>query len=1121
MRLRVRGLLPVVVLATIVGVFVPVSGAAQQLGVCQQAIAEAGTGQGTYGRYTLVQAPAVGRSKSQVVVGTDGPDQLVGGSGSDVLCGLGGNDLLLGGSGDDYLDGGDGSDLLKGGSGHDVLDGGEGPDELQGGSGDDLLDGAAAFDRLFGGSGHDTLRNGEVNDGGSGRNEVAPAPQVDISASMPRSMRDEITGDFLGRGYDQRMRVEGDANGNYFLKIYDSPSRGGELLQSTPGDLATPPKVQYGCGDEDEQICNANTWSQWSQPSSISCDGCFFNNYWNPFHFGTVYLAHNSTNIFMAGTKGNTVGTGGVEYQNVVNVLPAGGSCATQSCAEAVISLPTMFNNCDSCTGEVRSITVTSLATGNIGSTPYLAVGLSDGGVQIYNVSDPSSPQLTGTFTGNETGVDDSQTPPTALAWDPSGSGLLAVGVVARSDLGFFVKVNADGSIPGNWLAWGLNGGLELAIGVLSTAFGQRQDGTPVVAFGLNDGTVRLIDPLASGRETEQLAQSSPVNGVNAINPIPRFDGSSGGSDFAVSYQVTAGANMVGNGGLLRWDGTSANLTALPVTAGSPNTVTADWDEFRAWYPGIKQGRLRVDNSSGEPVTVTLHAASDSSSGCWYAPAWADSPAFPTAGIALATGQTSATYVMGAYTAGPDGSCAATSNADIWRGYLVITPVDHPADTRLVRLRLNRDLTVDVENQAGGATSVSVAQTPPHMSAFGLWTITVDTPAAPTPLAAPTVTPSRITPAAMTGPAVYRFDVTGASYTLANPYADQMAIPPLIVAGSVDGATWTELGALVPATAPTIVASGSQFELQLGPATFWWENASGQTAYEQIRVGFGSDGPQSAVVTLADVAAPPVPTNVTGAQISAPIDGAPVTPVDSGLDQAPMSVEVLGAVSSVLPPNDPSYQRIYYREELTTALITNLFPTAGGEFLGVSPYAGAYPNNGSAGGGQPGAFDGFHYVATTSPNPLNIIGHVVDHTGHPQASQPIEVRPTRIAPVNNSSSPGVIMLAGCTDTVTNTCLLAQPTSAASGALSPAMYLDTSNGVLIGLLTAVQATTAVSSLPLRLASGSAEHLLASATLTLSDTAATLTDTSAFLQGDRVDTNLVTHGMLVPVVNIPVS
>ena len=53
---------------------------------------------------------------------------------------------------------------------------------------------------------------------------------------MPRAMRDELTGDFLGRGYDQRMRAEDSS-----LNIYDSASLEGELLQSTPMDLAPPP----------------------------------------------------------------------------------------------------------------------------------------------------------------------------------------------------------------------------------------------------------------------------------------------------------------------------------------------------------------------------------------------------------------------------------------------------------------------------------------------------------------------------------------------------------------------------------------------------------------------------------------------------------------------------------------------------------------------------------------------------------------------------------------------------------------------------------------------------------------------------------------------------------------
>lgn len=103
--------------------------------LCQQAINEAGTGQGQFGRYTLVNAPAQGGSGSQVVVGTDGDDVLVGGSGSDILCGFGGDDILLGGSGNDILVGGPGSDQLFGESGGDTLIFDDADSRVEGGTG--------------------------------------------------------------------------------------------------------------------------------------------------------------------------------------------------------------------------------------------------------------------------------------------------------------------------------------------------------------------------------------------------------------------------------------------------------------------------------------------------------------------------------------------------------------------------------------------------------------------------------------------------------------------------------------------------------------------------------------------------------------------------------------------------------------------------------------------------------------------------------------------------------------------------------------------------------------------------------------------------------------------------
>ena len=155
--------------------------------------------------------------------------------------------------------------------------------------------------------------------------------------------------------------------------------------------------------------------------------------------------------------------------------------------------------------------------------------------------------------------------------------------------------------------------------------------------------------------------------------------------------------------------------------------------------------------------------------------------------------------------------------------------------------------------------------------------------------------------------------------------------------------------------------------------------------------------------------------------------------------------------------------------KLAGTLITNLFPTGPGAdlstFTGVSPYAGAYPNNGSAGGGgQSTTFDGFHYVATTSTVDHNILGYLANDSNPPLTSQTIDVHGTQIAPVtNNNNSPAAsgFTLTGCADFSTGACPLAPvTTNPTTGAVTPAMYLNTTSGIQIGLLTNLQATTAV-------------------------------------------------------------
>ena len=77
---------------------------------------------------------------------------------------------------------------------------------------------------------------GPATGGTVGHIAAAATTVKDHSIEMPRTARNETTGDFLGKGYEQRAVVEG-APGDKHLNIYDSEERGGALLRSTPTDL--------------------------------------------------------------------------------------------------------------------------------------------------------------------------------------------------------------------------------------------------------------------------------------------------------------------------------------------------------------------------------------------------------------------------------------------------------------------------------------------------------------------------------------------------------------------------------------------------------------------------------------------------------------------------------------------------------------------------------------------------------------------------------------------------------------------------------------------------------------------------------------------------------------------
>lgn len=101
-----------------------------------------------------------------IIIGTDGDDELVGTAGPDGIIGLEGDDFIKGLGGDDLIAGCDGDDTILAGAGDDQIAGDAlgffGNPDAEGG--DDTVKGGPGDDGIFGGPGDDNLRGGDGND---------------------------------------------------------------------------------------------------------------------------------------------------------------------------------------------------------------------------------------------------------------------------------------------------------------------------------------------------------------------------------------------------------------------------------------------------------------------------------------------------------------------------------------------------------------------------------------------------------------------------------------------------------------------------------------------------------------------------------------------------------------------------------------------------------------------------------------------------------------------------------------------------------------------------------------------------------------------------------------------
>ncbi len=984
---------------------------------------------------------------------------------------------------------------------------------------------------------------------------------TDISSGMPRTMRDELTGDFLGLGYDQRMRAEGSS-----LNIYDPPDRGGALKQSTFLDLEpAPDSVNYT--DDQNNDYDFHTYAQYtSYAGGNQCGGCF-QAVFNQYHVNTVYLAAAGGHLFIAGTKGDRVTNPGNQlpddgYRPLLYEVPYNGTCASEGCvassggqvAEFENEIGIQCHNFGGCLpfGDTRVIGPTSLAAGMVGSTPVVAIGLSDFGVYIGTASTVSSmPNGNGNQFGGMATPDAAQTPATALAFDPAGTGLLAVGALEYGNVGYSVQVDGNAHIT-SYQTWNFQPGTGLLPSPMSAAIVHDSSGRPLVAMGMTDGTVRLVDPTVSGAN---VVASSPATGnaVVAINPIPRIDDTGGADDYAVAEQ--SGSDIVNTtGAVLRYDEADQTIGKQALAAGGGHNLPRT--DFQSWYPGYKTGRFTVTNNSPDQVTVTLLQRSVSGYGCWYAPSFADGgQAFPqtTPGLTLASGQTSPTeYVMGAYTASTDGSCQGSDASAQWRAYLVVTPTAHPADARVVDLHLNKTLTagpevcdpadlqttgVDVCDQVGGSITVTATRQPAQLAAFGLYSINIGGPALPTPTASPQITATRLTVSPRNTNNVYRFDVGPMTYnvpgmTAAQPQI-QAVLPPLTVEGSTDGVNWTNLGLYMPVN--KLNSSGSTITVgsttgspgATGSGSFFWQNAASGPAYTNIRVQAGTTPPSpstTGIVLGSLPAPPPAASRITTVVASSGKNTSSTTVAlePNGVDQAQVGVVI--SASAALPTSDPAYNSVYYTDEYGS-VVTNLYrqddPTCSStscyaNFVGAQPSAGAYPNTPSSGSSRRDVVAGtvdYDYVSSTGASRL-ITAHA--GTGPGATVQPITINGNTLDLTSSGTTAATgFSLEGCADFANNstTCTLAPittPTAGASG--RPALYQARvpDGGPLLGAQLLYQAQNSQGSLPLNWKSGGVKENLEPTTPKVSTTLVKMSPNN-YLTDDDVDIYLATHGI----------
>ncbi|MER7960071.1 hypothetical protein [Streptomyces sp. NPDC096030] len=893
---------------------------------------------------------------------------------------------------------------------------------------------------------------------------------VDESDRLPALKTNEVTGDFLGLGYDQRAALEEPGAGTSVkLRIYD---RNGSKLKETT----------LGVGD-------------WNKAGA---------------HFGLAEKAHLSGVKIAAGGDGHLYVAG---YGKVTDT--AWGS--------AILKI-------DPRPGEMKQVgnvvlgnvavpeiagtwapIVTSLDVGLVNGTEILAAGQSAAGVRFYSTGDMASQ--------GAMFEDWNRNPEWGWARD-------LVSAVKFSGAGA-VKTPEGAQVTGlavGRLAYDAGSYSTHALYLVDPAakkilkqdvetahYGSGEMKAPA-AFAFDDDNARLAVSWWREKDGDEPLETRSSSGlevlektVGTVAPAGRLSyvmsASEGVSQLVFGSRDTTGSKVFVKKG--------ADLEAVPLSLG----VTEATDhEIRSWFPGYKSLRLNVVNTTGKALEVRLKSSDSADRGCWSNIRVGERTAFP-ASYSVAPGGQSPDFASVVLTAGPGGVCGTEERRF---GYVEVQAAGDPGSRSVVKLKQEKDQLSAVEQVGRGALKITAGNR--GGIGGGEQQLVVSSPADPDAVRAPQVTGKRLTTTSADGDAarpVYRFDVSDAAWKVPGADTDltDTQLPAMTVQASTNGLVWDDLGKLKPVTAPSL--SGDV--VTLGKSSFYWENTKDARQYTKIRVKSGDMASQP--VVLGDLPAPSLGSEKLSLSLLRPVTETPLRA--NGIDQEPVELILKSSTSPALGASAPEYDRLFYRDG-DKKLITGLLDDSNPYQAAVSALRGPYLHEDDALMRTSGAERFRAYLTTASASPDQRFTAYFQNPGDKQftPSSAIAVTP-RADKLKLAAVPGGMGVEVEKQSPTDSCKEGA-CRIADTRTGPALY-QAPDPARIGISLRTEVTTDSASLPL-LAPGvdtgrfpDGEKLRKSAVVTVNRSTAEVENKNEW--SSKISGALVSHGDWIEIAGFP--